>query len=75
MARQALERVGDVASEWRRSSYSSSHGDNCVEVGSAATFVGVRDTKDRASGSLAVSRPAWAAFTSAVAAGRLASRE
>ncbi|TYK50681.1 DUF397 domain-containing protein [Actinomadura decatromicini] len=31
---------------WRKSSYSSSQGDNCVELADLGTAVGVRDSKD-----------------------------
>jgi hypothetical protein len=47
---------------WRTSSYSSSNGGNCVEVALAAPAVGIRDTKDRAGGHLAVSHHAWLAL-------------
>ncbi|QIZ35000.1 DUF397 domain-containing protein [Saccharopolyspora sp. ASAGF58] len=40
---------------WRKSTYSG-HNTGCVEVGSAPGLVGVRDTKDRDGGTLAVSR-------------------
>lgn len=52
---------------WRKSSYSG-HNTGCVEVGSAPDLVGIRDTKDRGSGALAVSREAWARFVTAVKA-------
>jgi len=51
---------------WRTSSYSSGGGQNCVEVGPAGRLVGVRDSKNRAVGALAVSPRAWAAFIDAV---------
>lgn len=47
--------------EWRKSSYSGEPNNECVEVRLAPT-VGVRDTKDRASGQLTLSPAAWAAF-------------
>lgn len=46
---------------WRKSSHSSGSNANCVEV-RAGTRVSVRDTKNRASGQLAVPAAAWAAF-------------
>ncbi|MEV0698803.1 DUF397 domain-containing protein [Saccharopolyspora sp. NPDC050389] len=52
---------------WRKSSYSG-HNTGCVEVGSAPGLVGVRDTKDRDSGTLAVPREAWTRFVTAVKA-------
>jgi hypothetical protein len=55
---------------WRKSSYSSSDA-NCVEVttstSSTTSTVGVRDTKDREGGHLAVPASAWAAFLSSAA--------
>lgn len=51
---------------WRKSSYSGGSSDNCVEVASAPAVVGVRDTKNREGGHLAVSRPAWSAFVRSV---------
>lgn len=53
---------------WRTSS--RSHGGQCVEVGGVPTGIGVRDTKDRAGGTLAVSRAAWSTFLDAVKAGK-----
>jgi len=44
---------------WKTSSYSGNT-DNCVEVKLSAT-VGVRDTKDRQGGQLAVPAMAWKA--------------
>jgi hypothetical protein len=48
--------------EWRKSSYSTNT-TNCVEVALTSSRAQVRDTKDRAGGSLAVQTAAWAAFT------------
>lgn len=53
---------------WRKSSYSSGGNGNCVEVGFGAA-IGVRDTKDRAGGTLEFDRPAWTAFVHAVKGG------
>lgn len=53
-------------SSWRKSSYSGDAG-NCVEVATAPTAVGVRDTKNRDGGVLSVSQSAWAHFLSACA--------
>jgi hypothetical protein len=50
---------------WRKSSYSSNGGANCVEVGQAPGIVAVRDTKDSGTGPVLGFAPAaWAAFTS-----------
>lgn len=59
--------------QWRKSSYSTGSGQNCVEVGPAEACIGVRDTKNRSAGTLAVPRSAWAAFASAAASGRFTS--
>ncbi|MGW5360636.1 DUF397 domain-containing protein [Actinopolymorpha pittospori] len=53
---------------WRKAS-SSGSGGNCVEVGSSATHVGVRDTKDREAGHIAVPFARWSAFLAGVKAG------
>ncbi|TCP43408.1 uncharacterized protein DUF397 [Tamaricihabitans halophyticus] len=50
---------------WRKSSRSGSGG-NCVEIAIAPAHVGIRDTKNRTAGHLAVDRAAFAAFLSAV---------
>ena len=59
---------------WRVSSRSNGQGGQCVEVGFAveADVVGVRDSKDRGSGLLAVPGPAWSAFLASVRSGALA---
>lgn len=54
---------------WRTSSHST-NGGQCIEVGSAADVVGVRDSKRREGGMLAVLRGSWAAFVREVRAGR-----
>ena len=50
---------------WRKSTYSGDAQGECVEVALVET-VGVRDTKDRDGGQLAVPSRAWSAFTTAV---------
>ncbi|QUG99989.1 DUF397 domain-containing protein [Saccharopolyspora erythraea] len=54
---------------WRKSSRS---GDStaCVEIGFAPGVVGVRDTKDRQGGTIALSAAAWARFVDALKADR-----
>lgn len=51
---------------WRKASYSGTQGGNCVEVGPADRVVGIRDTKARDRGALAVSSATWAAFVRGV---------
>lgn len=46
---------------WRKSTYSGDAQGECVEV-AVAGVVGVRDTKDRDGGQLAVPAAGWAAF-------------
>ena len=47
---------------WRKSTYSNGQA-NCVEVGSAARTVAVRDTKDPDGPALAIPAAGWQAFT------------
>lgn len=60
-------------SHWRKSSRSGAGGSNCVEVGFAnnGAVTGIRDTKDRGYGTLAVSADAWTAFLTNVKADKL----
>lgn len=55
--------------DWRKSSRSSGGGGNCVEVGRAPGLVGVRDTKNRDGGTLAVPATQWSAFLAGIKAG------
>lgn len=48
---------------WRKSSYSSSSGDNCVEVGHTGPQIAVRDTKNPDGPRLAIPAQTWQAFT------------
>jgi Domain of unknown function (DUF397) len=50
---------------WRKSSYSSNGGGNCVEVGNDDR-VFVRDTADRSGPILSFTTQAWAKFTSSL---------
>jgi hypothetical protein len=52
--------VTDVA--WRKSSYSGDNGGNCVEVGTAAPAVAVRDSKNPDGPLLAFAANTWKAF-------------
>ncbi|SFE63593.1 protein of unknown function [Actinopolyspora alba] len=56
---------------WRKSSRSGGNGGNCVEVGFAREVIGVRDTKDRDGGTLAVNSTAWTSFLDAIKSDRL----
>ena len=51
---------------WRKSTYSDSGGENCVETASDAGVVLVRDTTNRAGGTLAFGPEAWAAFLTSI---------
>jgi hypothetical protein len=60
---------GNRAITWRTSSYSGNSGGNCVEVGTAAQLIAVRDSKDPDGSVLAFAANAWAAFAERVKAG------
>jgi hypothetical protein len=55
-----------VNPSWRKSSYSSGNGGQCVEAGQAAGAVLVRDTNDRDGVTLSVSPQAWASFAASL---------
>jgi hypothetical protein len=59
----------EVGQLWRKSSYSASQG-GCVEVAKAPADVHVRDTKDRASGSLTFGQASWRTFLVGLSTGR-----
>ena len=48
--------------EWRTSSYSSSNGGQCVEVGTGPQLVAVRDSQDPAGPALVFTPGDWQAF-------------
>ena len=50
---------------WRKTSYSTGNGGECVEVASAGGVL-IRDTTDRGGITLSVSAPAWATFLTAL---------
>ena len=52
-------------SNWRKSSYSSTTGGNCVEVATSGT-VQVRDTTVRTGVTLSVSGAAWTKFLATI---------
>jgi hypothetical protein len=50
----------DINATWRKSSYSSGQGGQCVEVGTVPGLVGIRDTTQQGRGPvLRVSAGAW----------------
>lgn len=51
---------------WRKSSYSDSHGGNCVEVAACLGAVHVRDSKDMRGPQLAFGAQQWATFLAGV---------
>jgi hypothetical protein len=51
---------------WRKASYSSGNGGNCVEVGQHSGAVAVRDTKNRDGVTLSVPATAWTTFTASL---------
>jgi Domain of unknown function (DUF397) len=51
---------------WRKSSYSSGSGAECVEVGQSGGVVAVRDTQDRHGPVLAFTTDAWRRFADQV---------
>ena len=58
-----------TASAWRKSSYTTSNGGNCVEVADQESRVLVRDTKDRTGPMLRFAPDAWRRFAERVKAG------
>ncbi len=48
---------------WRKSSYSTSNGGNCVEVGTNPHTLAVRDSKSPDGTTLAIASGKWLAFT------------
>lgn len=51
---------------WRKSSYSTMHDNDCVEVAFLPRHAGVRDSKDRCRGHLSLSPYAWGHFLETV---------
>ena len=56
--------------EWRTSSYSSSNGGQCVQVGTGPQFVAVRDSQDPAGPALVFTEGDWQAFLGHIKDGR-----
>lgn len=55
-----------MSSEWRKSTYSGGANNQCVECGTGAGTVLVRDTADRGGVTLSVTARAWSQFISAI---------
>jgi hypothetical protein len=53
----------DKMTSWRKASYSSTNGGNCVEVASQAGTIAVRDSKNPEKSQLRISPGNWQAFT------------
>lgn len=51
------------ALSWRKSSYSSSNGGDCVEVGASPNTIAIRDSKSPDDTILAIASGKWPAFT------------
>ena len=56
----------DMNLQWRKATYSSSNGGNCIEVATADRTVAVRDSKDPDGPRLAFGTRAWQAFAARV---------
>ena len=51
---------------WRKASYSTGNGGNCVAVGNSPSKVHIMDTKDAEGSKLAVPASSWATFTARI---------
>ena len=56
----------ETVSSWRKSSYSGANGGECVEVGTTADAVLVRDTMNRSGDTLRLPADAWRAFLTSI---------
>jgi hypothetical protein len=56
----------ETVSSWRKSSYSGANGGECVEVGTTADAVLVRDTTNRSADTLRLPVDAWQAFLTSI---------
>jgi hypothetical protein len=56
----------DTNVNWRKSSYSSNGGGECVETASGNGAVSVRDTMNRDGGTLTFSADVWAKFAASL---------
>jgi hypothetical protein len=64
-----MENYGKLAAAFRKSTFSGSHNNNCVEVAYVPPAVLVRDSKDPDGGVLTFTLDEWAAFIAGVRAG------
>lgn len=60
-----------TGTNWRKSSYSSDTGGQCIEVADLAPHVAVRDSKNPAGPVLTLAPAAFEAFVAAAAQGRI----
>lgn len=51
---------------WRKSTYSGGQSNDCVELDVQPTRTSLRDTKNRAAGTIRLTPAAWSAFLAAV---------
>ncbi|MFJ8078751.1 DUF397 domain-containing protein [Streptomyces sp. NPDC096176] len=65
-----MQRDIQQPSGWLKSSYCDNHNDACVEVSFTERGVHVRDSKDSAIPSAAISKSGWMAFLDHIAARR-----
>ena len=56
-----METAGALS--WRKSSYSTSNGGDCVEVTSTSNTIAIRDSKNLADTALTITLDAWRSFT------------
>jgi hypothetical protein len=56
----------ETVSSWRKSSYSGANGGECVEIGTTANVVLVRDTTNRSGDTLRMPVDAWRAFLTSI---------
>jgi hypothetical protein len=56
----------ETISSWRKSSYSGANGGECVEIGTTANVVLVRDTTNRSGDTLRMPVDAWRAFLTSI---------
>ena len=67
-----METAGALS--WRKSSYSSSNGGDCVEVATTPHIIAVRDSRNPYGPTVAFSQGSWEAFTQRLTAGAFRAR-